>query len=198
MSKAAVDWAKLGWCMTQKVAVGTTEVSMFANGRARFGAFKAASDAIAGAHSSASNRAKTVDFAAYRAALPAQAALVDSFEQQFNATVIPKPADKLSASVNADDEVFAKVAADSVAALEKTTVEASKELNVLKALPPAYQMTDADVYAFMPELNPFTEEIMAENDYSVAGGGGVEALAQDQEREKKVRAGLKKDFFPVE
>merc|ERR1739848_196069 len=102
--KKATDWTKLGWCMQEKIAVGSTSTSMFANGKSRFVQFKAASDQVLGKHSMASARPKTVDFAAYKAALPGQADWVSSMEKQYNETVIPKPADVLSEVVAADDE----------------------------------------------------------------------------------------------
>merc|ERR1711881_831783 len=77
----SIDWTRLGWCMTQAVKVGSESTSMFANGKARFGAFKAASDQIMGKHTTAAARAKSINFDAYRTALPAQSAWIDSMEK---------------------------------------------------------------------------------------------------------------------
>merc|ERR1712110_335320 len=79
----SVDWAKLGWCMTQAVKVGADSTSMFANGKARYGAFKAASDAILGQHTAAVNRAASIDFDHYKKALPAQSAWIGDMEKQY-------------------------------------------------------------------------------------------------------------------
>merc|ERR1711953_1081266 len=95
----SIDWTKLGWCMTQNVKVGSHSTSAFAAGKVRYAQFKAVSDQVMGAHSAASARPKSIDFAAYKAALPAQGAWVESMEKQFNEANIPVPADNLSAAV---------------------------------------------------------------------------------------------------
>jgi len=162
----SVDWAKLGWCMTQAVKVGADSTSMFANGKARYGAFKAASDAILGQHTVASNRAASIDFDHYKKALPAQAAWVADMQKQYEATMasIPAPADKLSDSIAADDSVFEEIAANSKAALDSAASEAQAEFNKLSNLPPPMQMTDSDIYNVFPELNPFSVEQQVAHD----------------------------------
>merc|ERR1712110_564360 len=66
----SIDWTRLGWCMTQNVKVGSHSTSAFAAGKVRYAQFKAVSDQVMGAHSAASARPKSIDFAAYKAALP--------------------------------------------------------------------------------------------------------------------------------
>lgn len=157
----SIDWTRLGWCMTQAVKVGSESTSMFANGKARFGAFKAASDQILGKHTIAAARPKAVNFAHYRSALPAQAEWVDSMEKQYATALaaVPKPGDAgLGAVVAADDSVFEEIVASSTAALDSAATDAQGELNKLSGLPPPLQMTDSDVYAVFPELNPHTAE----------------------------------------
>ena len=94
----SIDWAKLGWCMTQNVQVGSSSVSMFANGGARFGQFKSASDAVMAAYTGANKRATSIDFEEYKKALPSQAKWVADMEAQYKATnaSLPKPVDTLS------------------------------------------------------------------------------------------------------
>ena len=103
----SIDWARLGWCMTQNVKVGTHGTSVFANGKSRFAQFKAVSDQVMGKHSAASSRPTSINFAAYKAALPeAQQAWVESMEKTFNETVVPAPVDNLSAAVEAEDSQY--------------------------------------------------------------------------------------------
>ena len=89
----SIDWAKLSWAMTKKVQVGAQSTQMFENGTARYGAFKSASDQVLAKHSVAAQRPKTIDFDAYRKALPNQTAWVNDMEKQFKAATIPKPTD---------------------------------------------------------------------------------------------------------
>ena len=110
----SIDWTKLGWCMTQNVKVGSHSTAAFANGKVRYAQFKAVSDQVMGKHSAASARPKSIDWAAYKAALPAQSAWVESMQKQFNDTVVPAPVDKLSASVEAEDAAFEEMQASTV------------------------------------------------------------------------------------
>merc|ERR1712048_1314740 len=103
MAAKQIDWSKLGWGMTQSVSLGSASSSMFANGGARYAAFKSASDNVLASYSNASNRPKSIDFESYKKALPSQAAWVESMEKQFNSFTVPKPKDTLTAGVNADD-----------------------------------------------------------------------------------------------
>jgi len=194
MANKAIDWAKLGWCMTQSVQVGPKTTSMFANGRARFGAFKAQSDSVAAAHHVASNRSTKIDWASYKAALPAQAAWVASMEKQFNSAQVPKPADSLSAKIAADDEVFNKILEDTSAALDVAAGDAAADLNVLQSLPAANQMTMSDVYKFLPELNPFTDSEMEKHAWDPTWAG-QEAITDTLEMEKAKRAEVKSLFL---
>merc|ERR1712071_51632 len=148
----SVDWAKLGWCMTQAVKVGADSTSMFANGKARYGAFKTASDSILGKHTAAVSRAASIDFDHYKKALPAQSAWISDMEKQYAATMssIKAPADTLSDSIAADDSVFEEIASSSVAALDSAASEAQAEFNELSSLPPPMQMTDSDIYNVYP------------------------------------------------
>merc|ERR1712061_380342 len=191
----AIDWAKLGWCMTQEVNVGAVKTGMFANGRVRYAAFKGASDAVSSAHADAAAKPKTVDFAAYKAALPSQAAWIDSMEKQFKATNIPKPKDTLSASVNADDAVFSEVITKTQAALDVAATDAAKDLATLKSLPPCQQMTDEDVYRFLPELNPFTEEEMEKHQWDFQNPPAHDDCNKMEETDKAKRAALKPQYF---
>merc|ERR1711981_960779 len=151
--KKATDWTRLGWCMQEKIAVGSTSTSMFANGKTRFVQFKAASDAVLGKHSTASARPKSIDFSAYKAALPGQADWVSSMEAQYNETVIPRPADVLSEVVAADDEAFEQIAESSRAALDSAATDAQAEFDKLNSLPPSIQMAKhhADPSNMSPE-----------------------------------------------
>jgi len=164
----SVDWAKLGWCMTQAVKVGADSTSMFANGKARYGAFKTASDSILGKHTAAVSRAASIDFDHYKKALPAQSAWISDMEKQYAATMssIKAPADTLSDSIAADDSVFEEIASSSVAALDSAASEAQAEFNKLSSLPPPMQMTDSDIYNVYPELNPFSVEQQVAHDGS--------------------------------
>ena len=107
---------------------------MFANGKARYGAFKAASDAILGQHTAAVNRAASIDFDHYKKALPAQSAWIGDMEKQYAAAMssIKAPADTLSDSIAADDSVFEEIASSSVAALDSAASEAQAEFNKLR------------------------------------------------------------------
>lgn len=165
-----IDWAKLGWCMTQQVALGSSNASMFANGGARFAAFKSASDAVSGAYMTADARPKSIDFEHYKKELAGQKAWVEGMEKQYGSTSIPKPVDTLSAGVNADDSKVASVIEAAHSALDTAATDAAEDLKSLKALPPVAQMTWADRYRAFPELNPFTEEEM-EKHYWETGFG---------------------------
>jgi len=156
----SIDWAKLGWCMTQNVQVGSSSVSMFANGGARFGQFKAASDGVMAAFNTASKRPTSINFEEYKKALPSQAKWIGEMEAQYNATTVPKPVDVLSESINADDSKVAAAVEASEKALDMAASDATNELATLKKLPPVRQMTWADTYRAFPELNPFSPEEM--------------------------------------
>merc|ERR1719188_1153965 len=153
--------------MTQSVQVGSASVSMFANGGARFGQFKSASDAVASAFNGAKKRPTTIDFESYKAALPSQAKWIADMEAQYKAANVPKPVDTLSAAVEADDS---KVAAS----------VATAELATLKRLPPVRQMTYADVYRAFPELNPYNPAEMEKHNWEPAWQTVEEETAQDE------------------
>lgn len=161
----SIDWAKLGWCMTQNVQVGASSVSMFANGGARFGQFKTASDGVMAAFNGANKRPTSINFEDYKKALPSHAKWIGDMEAQYNATTIPKPVDTLSESIDADDSKVEAAVAASERALDLAAADATKELATLKKLPPVRQMTWADVYRAFPELNPFTPEEMEEHNW---------------------------------
>merc|ERR1711990_620388 len=137
-----------------------------------------------------SARPKSIDFAAYKAALPAQADWVAKMESQFNETVVPKPADKLSAAVAAEDDVYSEMAESSCAALDSAATDAQAEFDKLSNLPPVNQMTNSDVYSIFPELNPYSAEEMAKhmNDPSFltsdALDGGVEEAKANRQKNK--------------
>ena len=175
-----IDWSKLGWCMTQAAAVGSTNVSMYANGGARYASFKSASDACMAEYTKASGRPKSIDFESYKKALPAQAAWVADMEKQYNAFNVPKPVDKLSASVNADDSKVVSAVEAALASLDAAATDAEADLKVLKALPPVEQMTWADVYRAFPELNPFTDEEMEKHYWEPAWWPEEEQIAKKE------------------
>jgi len=179
----SIDWAKLGWCMTQNVQVGSSSVSMFANGGARFGQFKSASDAVMAAYTGANKRATSIDFEEYKKALPSQAKWVADMEAQYKATNVPKPVDTLSESINADDSRVVAAVEASEKALEAAASDATRELATLKKLPPARQMTWADVYRAFPELNPFSPEEMEAHNWESAWIKPETALAEKEHRE---------------
>merc|ERR1711981_212205 len=190
----AMDWTKLGWCMTQNVKVGTTSTSMFANSKMRYAQFKSVSDQILGAHTAATARPKSIDFAAYKAALPAQAEWVASMEEQFNAANIPKPADKLSGVVEADDDSFSAIAESSCAALDSAAADAQAEFDKLNTLPPSIQMTNSDLYNVFPELNPYTAEEMAKH-HADPSNMSPEEMDKAIEDARAARQSNKKNFF---
>merc|ERR1712088_923359 len=177
MAAKQIDWSKLGWCMTQSVQVGSASVSMFANGGARFGQFKSASDAVASAFNGAKKRPTTIDFESYKAALPSQAKWIADMEAQYKAANVPKPVDTLAAS------------------------GATAELATLKRLPPVRQMTYADVYRAFPELNPYNPAEMEKHNWEPAWQTVEEETAQDERwdaQRPKVVAGntdVNKDFL---
>merc|ERR1712110_53502 len=148
----SIDWTRLGWCMTQNVKVGSHSTAAFANGKVRFAQFKAVSDQVMGKHSAASSRSKTIDFAAYKAALPAQKAWVESMEKQFNEANVPAPVDVLSAGVEAEDAAS----------------DAQNQHDQLVNLPPTNQLTNSDIYKMFPEFNPFSAEEMAKHGWCPA------------------------------
>lgn len=160
MAARQIDWSKLGWCMTQNVQVGSASVSMFANGGARFGQFKGASDAVSSAYASANKRSTSINFDDYKKALPSQAKWISEMEAQYNATKVPKPVDTLSETVDADDSKVATAIDNSIKALDEAAAGAAGEVATLKKLPPMRQMTYADTYRAFPELNPFVKEEM--------------------------------------
>lgn len=160
----SIDWSKLGWCMTQNVQVGSTACAMFANGGARYAQFKGESDAVMSAYNAAQKRPTSIDFEAYKKALPAQAAWVADMEAKYNATNIPRPVDTLSESIAADDSKVASAVSEAQKALDVAAADAVKELAALKGLAPAAQLTHADIYRAFPELNPFSPAEM-ENYY---------------------------------
>merc|ERR1711879_1070671 len=98
---------------------------------------------------------------AYKKALPAKSAWIDSMESQFNSTTVPKPVDNLSAAVEADDAVFQQVAESASKALDEAAKEANAEFAKLNNLPPVMQMTNADIYRQFPELNPYSADELA-------------------------------------
>lgn len=155
-----IDWAKLGWCMTQNVQVGSTACSMYANGGARFAAFKSQSDAAMTAFAGAKKRPTNIDFDHYKAALPDHKKWVADMEAKYNATKIPQPKDVLSDSINADDSKVASAIDNAQKALDQAATDAVAETSMLKGLPPVDQMTHADIYRAFPELNPFVPEEM--------------------------------------
>merc|ERR1712061_220276 len=151
----SIDWTKLGWCMTQNVKVGSHSTSAFANGKVRYAQFKSISDQVMVKHSAAASRAKSIDWAAYKAALPAQKAWVESMEKQFNDTVVPAPKDVLSASVEAEDAAYEEMSSSTCAALDAAASDAQTQHDQLVNLPPTHQLTDSDIYKVFPEFNPF-------------------------------------------
>jgi len=164
----SIDWTRLGWCMTQNVKVGSHSTAAFANGKMRFAQFKAVSDQVMGKHSAASSRAKSIDWAAYKAALPAQKAWVESMEKQFTEANVPAPVDKLSASVAAEDAQFEEMQSSTVAALSAAASDAQTQHDQLVNLPPTNQLTNSDIYSIFPEFNPFTAEEMAKHGWCPA------------------------------
>jgi len=182
MSKA-IDWVKLGWCMTKPVQVGSEATSMFVNGPARFGAFKAESDAVTSAFIAANARSTKIDFQAYKDALPSQKAWIEKMEKEYNQTVVPKPKDTLSSSIAKDQPKVSKYINDTSKHLDEAAIEAAEDLRVLKALPPVEQLTRSDIYTFMPELNPFTEEKMDQSVW-VAGFDEVHINKELEEKSK--------------
>lgn len=160
MAARNVDWSKLGWCMTQSVKVGPTNCSMFANGGARFAAFKTESDNVMNAFASANKREVTIDFEEYKKALPEKAEWIANIQKNYESAKVPKPVDTLSESINADDSKVVKAVADAAAALDAAGKDAVNELSLLKRMAPANQLTFADIYKNFPELNPFTPEEM--------------------------------------
>jgi len=201
MAAKQIDWSKLGWCMTQSVQVGSASVSMFANGGARFGQFKSASDAVASAFNGAKKRPTTIDFESYKAALPSQAKWIADMEAQYKAANVPKPVDTLSAAVEADDSKVAAAIEASQKALDEAASGATAELATLKRLPPVRQMTYADVYRAFPELNPYNPAEMEKHNWEPAWQTVEEETAQDERwdaQRPKVVAGntdVNKDFL---
>merc|ERR1712087_526568 len=121
-----------------------------------------------------------IDWDSYKKALPAQAAWVADFEKQFNATSIPKPVDRYSSAINADD-----------------SKEAIEELAILANLPPVAQMTMADIYKFLPELNAQSEAEMEANGWEPGAHSYLnpDLVTKDEEDAKAVRAEVKSGFF---
>merc|ERR1712066_743725 len=187
----SIDWQKLGWCMTQNVKVGSHSTSAFANGKIRFAQFKQVSDQVMGAHSAASARPKTIDFAAYKAALPAQSAWVESMEKQFNEANVPAPADTLSAAVASEDAAFEQMADATCAALDAAGSEAQCAHDDLVNMPPSIQLSNSDIYRAFPEMNPYSAEEMAKHgwdpaqistEYDDAQIESLKALRQEQKK----------------
>merc|ERR1712167_130173 len=184
----SIDWTRLGWCMTQNVKVGSHSTAAFANGKVRYAQFKAVSDQVMGKHSAASSRPKTIDFAAYKAALPAQKAWVESMEKQFNETNVPAPVDKLSAAVEAEDGQFEEMQSSTVAALSAAASEAQTQHDQLVNLPPTNQLSNSDLYKMFPEFNPYTAEEMANH-----GWDPVEVKTEDEEAAIDALKGLRQE-----
>merc|ERR1711974_192765 len=187
----SIDWTKLGWCMTQNVKVGAHSTAAFANGKVRYAQFKAASAQDMGKHSAASARSKTIDFAAYKAALPAQKAWVESMEKQFNEANVPAPADVLSAGVEAEDAAYEEMQSSTVAALSAAASDAQSQHDQLVNLPPTNQLTNSDIYKMFPEFNPFSAEEMAKHGWcpatvksedEEAAIEGLKSLRQEQKK----------------
>ena len=97
--------------MTQNVKVGSHSTSVFASGKSRFANFKAVSDQVMGKHSAAAAKPTTINFAAYKAALPNQAAWVESLEITFSETVVPAPVDTMSATIEAEQSQYEEMEA---------------------------------------------------------------------------------------
>merc|ERR1712066_117789 len=196
-ANVAVDFNKLRWAMTTRVQVGAEEACMFENGGARFAQFKAASDAVLGKHVSATARPKEIDWAHYKAVLPKQAAWVNSMEKQFKEVDIPKPNDVLSKDIEKDDAVFTEVISKSAVALEETAKDAKADLAVLAALPPVEQMTMADIYKFLPELNAQSEAEMEANKWEpgLMEAHNLEGVQKLEEDRKAKRVTTKPEFF---
>jgi len=174
--------------MTQNVKVGSHSTAAFANGKVRYAQFKAVSDQVLGKHSAASARPKSIDWAAYKAALPAQKAWVESMEKQFNDANVPAPADKLSAGVEAEDAQFEEMQSSTVAALSAAASDAQTQHDQLANLPPTHQLSNSDLYKMFPEFNPFSAEEMAKHGWCPA-----EVKTEDEESAIDALKGLRQE-----
>ncbi|XP_066291735.1 ATP synthase subunit d, mitochondrial-like [Branchiostoma lanceolatum] len=127
------------------------------NQKAQFTALKARSDAIYSKFLSTPEKPAAINFAFYKSRL-ANPALVDEFEQKFNAVKIPEPMDTYTAGLDeAQKKAQAdvqKFIADSNARIKKYEEQAS----VYKSLPPTDLMTYDDVFAAFPEMKPDKEK----------------------------------------
>ena len=180
--------------MTQNVKVGSHSTSVFASGKSRFAQFKAVSDQVMGKHSAAASRPTTINFAAYKAALPAQQAWVESMEKSFNDTVVPAPVDSLSATVEAEDSQYEEMESATCAALDVAASQAQKDHDQLVNMPPTNQLSNSDLYKVFPEFNPFTAEEMAKHGWCPVE---VTDEAEDAATEslKNLRQEQKKAFY---
>ncbi|KAI8492694.1 ATP synthesis coupled proton transport [Branchiostoma belcheri] len=106
------------------------------NQKAQFTALKAKSDAIYSKYLSTPEKPAAINFAFYKSRL-ANPALVDEFEQKFNAVKVPEPADTYTAGL---EEAQKKAAA------------------VYNNMPPTELMTYDDVFAAFPEMKPDKEK----------------------------------------
>merc|ERR1712038_272819 len=197
MAAKQIDWSKLSWAMTKQVQVGAQSTSMFENGAARYSQLKTASDAVLARHTAANARPKSIDWAAYKAALPKQSAWVDKMQKEFTATKIPAPVDNYSQKISQDDAKFAEVIAKNSMELDEAAKEAKSDLNVLAQLPPAQQMTMADIYKFLPELNAQSEAEMEANKWEpgMHVTTNPDLVGKAEEDAKAVRAEVKPGYF---
>ncbi|CAH1273820.1 ATP5H [Branchiostoma lanceolatum] len=98
-----------------------------------------------------------INFAFYKSRL-ANPALVDEFEQKFNAVKIPEPMDTYTAGL---DEAQKKAQADVQKFITDSNARIKKyeeQASVYKSLPPTDLMTYDDVFAAFPEMKPDKEK----------------------------------------
>ncbi|KAI8512155.1 ATP synthesis coupled proton transport [Branchiostoma belcheri] len=127
------------------------------NQKAQFTALKAKSDAIYSKYLSTPEKPAAINFAFYKSRL-ANPALVDEFEQKFNAVKVPEPADTYTAGL---EEAQKKAQAD----VQKFIAESNARIKgyeeqaaVYNNMPPTELMTYDDVFAAFPEMKPDKEK----------------------------------------
>lgn len=120
-----------------------------ANQKASFLNFKSRSDAYLRAVLANPENAPKIDWASYKKVVPA--ALVDSFQQKYDALKVPYPADNVSASIDAqaketkaDVDTFVKASKERISGYES-------EISHIKGLLPYEQMTLEDYRDAFPE-----------------------------------------------
>ncbi|KAM8946268.1 ATP synthase peripheral stalk subunit d, mitochondrial [Pelodytes ibericus] len=127
------------------------------NQKAIFNALKTRNDAVAAKLTSLPEKAPTIDWAFYRAAI-AKAGLVDEFEKKFSTLIVPEPKDTQTDKINSQEQEAAKSASNYIQESKARVAQYEKELEKFRNMIPFDQMTIDDLNSTFPETKLDTEK----------------------------------------